>query len=29
MERGGWARPLFDDKSLAYIGECYQRANTS
>lgn len=27
MERGGWARPLFDDESLAYVGEYYQRAD--
>ena len=27
MERGGWARPLFDDESLAYVGDYYQRAN--
>jgi hypothetical protein len=26
MERGGWARPLFDDESLAYVGDYYQRA---
>ncbi|MDT0301321.1 dihydrofolate reductase family protein [Streptomonospora wellingtoniae] len=26
MERGGWARPLFDDESLAFVGEYYQRA---
>ena len=24
--RGGWARPLFDDEALAYVGACYQRA---
>lgn len=27
MERGGWARPLFDDKSLAYVSDYYQRAD--
>jgi dihydrofolate reductase len=27
MERGGWARPLFDDESLAYVGDYYQRAD--
>ena len=27
MERGGWARPLFDDEALAYVGEYYQRAD--
>ncbi|CAM3298506.1 dihydrofolate reductase family protein [Occultella aeris] len=27
MERGGWARPLFDDESLAYVNEAYQRAD--
>jgi dihydrofolate reductase len=26
MERGGWARPLFDDESLTYVGDYYQRA---
>ncbi|HEX6149845.1 dihydrofolate reductase family protein [Nocardioides sp.] len=27
MERGGWARPLFDDESLTYVGDYYQRAD--
>jgi dihydrofolate reductase len=27
MERGGWARPLFDDESLAFVNEAYQRAD--
>ncbi|MBZ2197974.1 dihydrofolate reductase family protein [Occultella gossypii] len=27
MERGGWARPLFDDDALAYVNEAYQRAD--
>lgn len=27
LERGGWARPLFDDEALAFVGEFYQRAN--
>jgi len=27
MERGGWARPLFDDESLAFVGDAYQRAD--
>lgn len=27
MERGGWARPLFDDESLAYVGDYYERAD--
>ncbi|MFD1716343.1 hypothetical protein [Georgenia deserti] len=27
MERGGWARPLFDDKSLADISDYYGRAD--
>src|ERR671936_595256 len=27
MERGGWARPLFDDEALAYVGDFYQRAD--
>ncbi|MFL5870775.1 MAG: dihydrofolate reductase family protein [Solirubrobacterales bacterium] len=27
MERGGWARPLFDDESLALVGDLYQRAD--
>jgi dihydrofolate reductase len=27
MERGGWARPLFDDESLTFVNEAYQRAD--
>ncbi|WP_298323494.1 dihydrofolate reductase family protein [Haloactinopolyspora sp.] len=27
MDRGGWARPLFDDESLTYVGNYYQRAD--
>jgi dihydrofolate reductase len=27
MERGGWARPLFDDEALASVNEFYQRAD--
>jgi dihydrofolate reductase len=27
MERGGWARPLFDDEAMGYVGEFYQRAD--
>ena len=27
MERGGWARPLFDDDALAFVNEAYQRAD--
>ncbi|MFG1948248.1 dihydrofolate reductase family protein [Nonomuraea sp. NPDC048826] len=27
MERGGWARPLFDEESMAYLGDYYQRAD--
>jgi dihydrofolate reductase len=26
MERGGWARPLFDDEAMAFVNEAYQRA---
>jgi dihydrofolate reductase len=26
MERGGWARPLFDDEALTSVGDFYQRA---
>ena len=26
MERGGWARPLFDDEALTFVNEAYQRA---
>jgi dihydrofolate reductase len=26
MERGGWARPLFDSESMAFVNEFYQRA---
>jgi len=27
MERGGWARPLFDDEALTFVQEFYQRAD--
>jgi dihydrofolate reductase len=27
MERGGWARPLFDSEAMAFVGEFYQRAD--
>jgi dihydrofolate reductase len=27
MERGGWARPLFDDEALASVNDFYQRAD--
>jgi hypothetical protein len=27
MERGGWARPLFDDQAMAYVQDVYQRAD--
>jgi dihydrofolate reductase len=27
FERGGWALPLFDAKSIAYVDEVYQRAD--
>ena len=27
FERGGWARPLFDDDALAFVGQDYQRAD--
>jgi dihydrofolate reductase len=27
FERGGWARPLFDDKAMAFVQEVYQRAD--
>jgi dihydrofolate reductase len=27
MERGGWARPLFDDEALAFVQQIYQRAD--
>ena len=27
MERGGWARPLFDDEAMAFVNEYYQRAD--
>jgi dihydrofolate reductase len=27
MDRGGWARPLFDDDALAFVGEFYRRAD--
>ena len=27
FERGGWARPLFDDESMAYVNQLYQSAD--
>jgi dihydrofolate reductase len=27
MERGGWARPLFDSEAMAFVGQFYQRAD--
>src|ERR671938_1617538 len=27
MERGGWARPLFDNEAMAYVQQVYQRAD--
>jgi dihydrofolate reductase len=27
MERGGWARPLFDDEAMTFVNEVYQRAD--
>src|SRR5439155_279945 len=27
MERGGWARPLFDSESMAFVNEFYQQAD--
>ena len=27
MERGGWARPLFDDEALTFVERFYQRAD--
>jgi dihydrofolate reductase len=27
MERGGWARPLFDDEAMAFVDEYYERAD--
>jgi dihydrofolate reductase len=27
MERGGWARPLFDEESIAFVNDFYQRAD--
>ena len=27
MERGGWARPLFDDDAIAFVNEFYRRAD--
>ena len=27
MERGGWARPLFDHEAMAFVQEVYQRAD--
>jgi len=29
MERGGWARPLFDDEAMAFVNDFYQRATPS
>jgi dihydrofolate reductase len=27
FERGGWARPLFDDEAMTFVNEFYQRAD--
>ena len=27
LERGGWARPLFDNEAMAFVNEFYQRAD--
>ncbi len=27
MERGGWARPLFDEEAMAFVNEYYRRAD--
>jgi dihydrofolate reductase len=27
MERGGWARPLFDDEAMRFVEQCYQHAD--
>ncbi|MFL6075458.1 MAG: dihydrofolate reductase family protein [Mycobacteriales bacterium] len=27
MERGGWARPLFDDEAMTFVDQTYQRAD--
>ena len=27
FERGGWARPLFDDESMTFVDQLYQRAD--
>jgi dihydrofolate reductase len=27
FERGGWARPLFDDEAMTYVNQLYQRAD--
>ena len=27
MERGGWARPLFDNEAMTFVNEAYQRAD--
>jgi dihydrofolate reductase len=27
LERGGWARPLFDSEAMAFVNEFYQRAD--
>src|SRR6266511_3991756 len=27
FERGGWARPLFDDEAMTFVDQVYQRAD--
>jgi hypothetical protein len=27
LERGGWARPLFDNEAMTFVDEAYQRAD--
>src|ERR671930_1859639 len=27
FERGGWARPLFDNEAMSFVNEVYQRAD--
>jgi dihydrofolate reductase len=27
FERGGWARPLFDNEAMTFVDEAYQRAD--
>jgi dihydrofolate reductase len=27
IERGGWARPLFDDEAMTFVNDAYQRAD--